>query len=104
MDITRVVYQQDFPIAAVDERLFGGFLEHIGRAVYEGVYEPGLPLADENGFRADVLSGPAPDTRNTLENPGVLTSRPFQAVRIVDGKARATLPPLSVAALSFQVS
>ena len=37
-----------------DPRLLGSFLEHLGRAVYTGVYEPGSPLADANGFRTDV--------------------------------------------------
>jgi len=38
-----------------DRRLFGSFLEHLGRAVYTGVYDPGNPLSDERGFRKDVL-------------------------------------------------
>ncbi len=37
-----------------DRRLLGSFLEHLGRAVYTGVYEPGSPLADARGFRTDV--------------------------------------------------
>ncbi len=37
-----------------DRRLLGSFLEHLGRAVYTGVYDPGSPLADERGFRTDV--------------------------------------------------
>ncbi len=44
-----------FRIAPVDPRLFGGFLEHMGRAVYEGVYDPQSTHADADGFRADVL-------------------------------------------------
>ena len=40
--------------ADLDRRLFGSFLEHLGRAVYQGVYEPGSPLADSSGFRKDV--------------------------------------------------
>lgn len=39
----------------VDPRLFGSFVEHMGRAVYTGLYEPGHKEADENGFRQDVL-------------------------------------------------
>jgi alpha-N-arabinofuranosidase len=39
----------------IDRRIFGGFLEHLGRAIYEGVYDPAGPLADEQGFRRDVL-------------------------------------------------
>ena len=41
--------------AEIDPRLFGAFLEHLGRAIYGGVYEPGSRLADANGFRRDVL-------------------------------------------------
>src|SRR5690606_23256375 len=44
-----------FAIADVDPRLFGSFVEHLGRCVYTGIYEPGHPAADENGFRRDVL-------------------------------------------------
>jgi alpha-N-arabinofuranosidase len=40
----------------LDRRLLGAFLEHLGRAVYTGVYEPGSALADEKGFRKDVLA------------------------------------------------
>ncbi|HEY5551501.1 MAG TPA: alpha-N-arabinofuranosidase [Opitutaceae bacterium] len=42
--------------ADLDRRLLGSFLEHLGRAVYTGVYEPGSPLADANGFRKDVMA------------------------------------------------
>ena len=42
-------------IGAVDPRLYGSFVEHLGRAVYGGVYEPGHPTADDMGFRGDVL-------------------------------------------------
>jgi hypothetical protein len=41
-------------VGPIDRRIFGGFLEHLGRAVYEGVYDPESPLADEHGFRLDV--------------------------------------------------
>ena len=40
----------------VDPRVFGGFLEHMGRAVYEGVFDPSSPHADEHGCRSDVLA------------------------------------------------
>ena len=40
--------------APFDRRLLGSFLEHLGRAIYTGVYEPGSPLADKSGFRTDV--------------------------------------------------
>ena len=41
--------------ADYDRRLLGSFLEHLGRAVYTGVYQPGSPLADAKGFRTDVV-------------------------------------------------
>ncbi len=44
-----------FTIGPVDPRLFGSFVEHLGRCVYTGIFEPGHPTADERGFRADVL-------------------------------------------------
>jgi alpha-N-arabinofuranosidase len=44
-----------FAIGPVDRRLFGSFVEHLGRAVYDGIHEPTHPTADADGFRADVL-------------------------------------------------
>jgi alpha-N-arabinofuranosidase len=43
-----------FTIGPVDRRLFGSFVEHLGRGVYGGIYEPGHPTADSDGFRTDV--------------------------------------------------
>jgi len=43
-------------ISPIDRNLFGSFLEHLGRAIYDGIYDPGSKLADANGFRKDVLS------------------------------------------------
>ena len=51
----RIVVDPAFALAEVDERLFGSFVEHMGRCVYGGIYEPGHPTADEDGFRGDVL-------------------------------------------------
>ena len=45
----------DFRIGEVDPRLYGSFIEHLGRAVYGGIYEPGHLTADDMGFRRDVL-------------------------------------------------
>lgn len=42
-------------ISDVDPRLYGSFIEHLGRAVYTGIYEPGHPAADEQGLRRDVI-------------------------------------------------
>lgn len=42
-------------LRALDRNVFGSFLEHLGRAVYEGIYDPNSKLADSNGFRKDLL-------------------------------------------------
>ncbi len=42
-------------ISKIDDRLYGSFIEHLGRAVYEGIYQPEHESADEDGFRKDVL-------------------------------------------------
>ena len=47
---------RDNVIGATDRRLFGAFIEHIGRCIYGGIYEPGHPQADAKGFRQDVLA------------------------------------------------
>lgn len=44
-----------FTVGDVDPRIFGSFIEHLGRAVYHGIYEPGHPTADDEGFRGDVI-------------------------------------------------
>lgn len=50
-----VVIDKEYRIAEIDPRLYGSFIEHLGRAIYGGIYEPGHPEADERGFRKDVL-------------------------------------------------
>ncbi|MCP8939661.1 alpha-N-arabinofuranosidase [Alsobacter sp. SYSU M60028] len=50
-----VLMDRDFAIGHTDPRLFGAFVEHLGRCVYGGIFEPGHPTADEKGFRGDVL-------------------------------------------------
>ena len=45
-----------FQVAPVRRRTFGAFVEHLGRCVYTGIFEPDHPSADEDGFRTDVLA------------------------------------------------
>lgn len=52
----KALVNRDFIIGDTDPRLFGAFVEHLGRCVYGGIYEPGHPEADERGFRKDVLA------------------------------------------------
>ncbi|HXT35100.1 MAG TPA: alpha-N-arabinofuranosidase, partial [Chloroflexota bacterium] len=57
-------------VGPIDRRVFSGFLEHLGRAVYEGVYDPGNPRSDEQGFRQDVLEALRPLGMPTVRYPG----------------------------------
>jgi alpha-N-arabinofuranosidase len=51
-----ITMDKAYTVGEIDERLYGSFIEHLGRAVYTGIYEPGHPEADERGFRRDVLA------------------------------------------------
>ena len=42
-------------ISKIDKRIYGSFIEHLGRGVYGGIYDPGNPNSDEDGFRKDVI-------------------------------------------------
>lgn len=60
----RVTASAAYTVADIDRRLYGSFLEHLGRAVYTGIYEPGHPLADDQGMRKDVI-----DLVRSLDTP-----------------------------------
>ena len=51
----KMIIDKSFRIAEIDKRIYGSFIEHLGRAVYNGIYQPRHPTADEDGFRRDVL-------------------------------------------------
>ena len=51
----RFTWTRGAPWLPLDRNLFGSFLEHLGRAIYEGIYDPGSKLSDSNGFRKDVM-------------------------------------------------
>ncbi|HEV7285719.1 MAG TPA: alpha-N-arabinofuranosidase, partial [Kaistia sp.] len=51
----KLIVDRDFVVSELDRRIFGTFVEHMGRCVYGGIYEPGHATADEDGFRGDVL-------------------------------------------------
>jgi alpha-N-arabinofuranosidase len=53
---TRVYVNSRRQIGTIDRNLYGSFLEHLGRAIYEGIYDPGSRLSDSNGFRKDVIA------------------------------------------------
>ncbi len=52
----RVYVDSRRTISQIDRNLWGSFLEHLGRAIYGGIYDPGSKLSDANGFREDVLN------------------------------------------------
>ena len=56
MRTVTVLLDRDFAIGTTDRRLFGAFVEHLGRCVYGGIFEPGHPQADAKGLRKDVLA------------------------------------------------
>lgn len=51
----KMILEKDFRVAEIDKRIYGSFVEHLGRAVYGGIYEPNHPDANESGFRQDVI-------------------------------------------------
>lgn len=55
MKKAKMTIAKEFKVGDVDKRVYGSFIEHLGRAVYGGIYEPDHPTADEYGFRRDVL-------------------------------------------------
>lgn len=57
-------------IAEISPLLFGGFAEQMGRCVYEGIYDPDSPLADESGLRTDVLAALREQQYTVMRYPG----------------------------------
>lgn len=57
-------------IGPIRRRLFGGFVEHLGRHIYGGIYEPGHPTADVEGFRTDVVELVRELGVSTIRYPG----------------------------------
>ena len=70
MKQTTITLDTHFQIGEVDSRIFGGFLEHMGRAVYQGVYDPSASCADEDGFRGDVLEALRALQMTAMRYPG----------------------------------
>jgi len=57
-------------ISPISPLVFSGFAEHMGRAIYEGIYEPASPHADENGIRKDVLAALKELNFRSMRYPG----------------------------------
>lgn len=66
----RIYLDTNRTISTISPLLFSGFAEHMGRAIYEGIYEPGSPHADERGFRKDVLAALKELNFRSMRYPG----------------------------------
>jgi alpha-N-arabinofuranosidase len=64
------ILDRHFAIGNIDRRIFGAFIEHMGRAVYHGIYEPSHPAADGMGFRKDVIDLVKPLRIPIIRYPG----------------------------------
>ena len=56
MKKARIAIDKYAVVSEIDPRIYGSFIEHLGRAVYEGIYQPGQKSADEDGFREDTIA------------------------------------------------
>jgi alpha-L-arabinofuranosidase len=70
MATARLTIDPQFVVGPVNPRLFGSFVEHLGRCVYDGIYEPAHPTADDDGFRTDVVALVAELGVSTIRYPG----------------------------------
>jgi alpha-N-arabinofuranosidase len=70
MVTARLTIDPYFTVGPVNPRLFGSFVEHLGRCVYDGIYEPGHPTADAEGFRGDVIELVKELGVSTIRYPG----------------------------------
>lgn len=51
----KMTIDKSYRLATIDKRLYGSFIEHLGRAVYDGIYDPNHESANQDGFRQDVI-------------------------------------------------
>ncbi len=51
----KLIINKEYVIGEIENELWGSFIEHMGRAIYGGIYEPSNPCANEKGFRKDVM-------------------------------------------------
>ena len=62
----------------------------------------GIPLKSVQS--AEFVTGPSPDAGNTFDSPDTIRDQKFDGIELNDGKATLTLPPLSIAAISFNTT
>ncbi len=68
--MTNIKLHSAYHAGPVDRRIFSGFVEHLGRCVYEGIYDPGSPHADAEGWRVDVIDAIRPLAMPLMRYPG----------------------------------
>lgn len=66
----KIIVNKVYRKGKIDKRIYGSFVEHMGRVVYSGVYEPENPCADEDGFRTDVLQAVKDAGITSIRYPG----------------------------------
>ena len=55
MKRAKIIVDTAYEIATIDKRIYGSFIEHLGRAIYDGLFQPGHLLSEESGCRKDVI-------------------------------------------------
>ena len=70
MPSARLTIDPHFTVGRIHRNVFGGFVEHLGRHVYDGIHEPGHPSADADGFRQDVIELVKELGVSTIRYPG----------------------------------
>ncbi|PWC07644.1 alpha-N-arabinofuranosidase [Mycetocola zhujimingii] len=70
MTTARIAIDRTAVVAPLNRRIFGSFVEHLGRCVYDGIYEPGHPTANDDGFRLDVVELVRELGSSTIRYPG----------------------------------
>ena len=78
----------------IDKRLFGGFAEHVGNVVYDGIFEPGSPLSDSDGFRIDVMDAIRDLRPATLRWPGGNFASAYDWSKAVGAERKPVVEPV----------
>ena len=103
MPQTRIVLDPAFTVGEVDRRIFGSFVEHMGRCVYTGIYEPGHPSADEHGL-PQRRRGPHPRGGRDLCATPAATSSPATGGRTASVRSRTDPARLDLAWRSIETN
>jgi alpha-N-arabinofuranosidase len=68
--VNRIAIDLAQRVGSIDRNIFGGFVEHLGRCVYEGIFDPGSPLSRSDGLRTDVLEAARRLAYSNIRYPG----------------------------------